>query len=136
LSWTSSRELGNWRECPASAYAAGVNHHYSDPQEIREIEREHARKRRKRNGLLARIGKAVAHARMKAVTVEGSTCIVQSGTVRLTAEQARPRRHNLKALNVTHDGAGEYEVVAPIQFKRGETFLFEGQALTRDQVIF
>jgi hypothetical protein len=46
----------------------------------------------------------------------GSGCILE-----LTAEQAGSRAHNLKNL-----GEGRFQVVNNIEFKKGETFGFEG----------
>ena len=119
---------------------AAVNSNYgtSDPHEIRELEAEQARKQRGHAALVRRLeGKAVAHASMKALTVETLFCIVQSGTVRLTGSQAKLRLHNIKALDVDPDThAGVYAIVAPIQFKRGEHVIYEGKALMRDKVVF
>lgn len=116
-----------------------MNRHYStsDQQEVRELEDEQARKARRYSALLKRVaGKAVVHARMKAVTVEAMVCVVQSGTVKLTASQAQLRRHSIEAVDVDPAGAGVYAIVAPIQFKRDEHFAYEGKALMRDKVVF
>ena len=55
--------------------------------------------------------------------------------VRLTADQAKPRAHNLKAVKIEDDGVGEYEVVKPIEFKVGETFRVNGTVSTRKELI-
>ena len=55
--------------------------------------------------------------------------------VRLTADQAKPRAHNLKAVKIQADGAGEYEVVRPIEFKLGETFGVNGAVSTRKELV-
>lgn len=63
---------------------------------------------------------------MKSITAQ-EILTVGSGIVGLSAEQAKTRSHNLKAIKVDKKGAGEYEVVNPIQFKRGETFAYSGE---------
>ena len=55
--------------------------------------------------------------------------------VRLTAEQAKSRAHNLKPIKIEADGAGEYEVVKPIEFKLGETFGVNGTVSTRKELV-
>ena len=47
--------------------------------------------------------------------VTGPVAAINSGVLELSKEQAQPRLHNLKAL-----GGGKYEVLAPVEFKRGE----------------
>ena len=64
---------------------------------------------------------------LKKVTVDAAFCSVGSGIVALTAQQAKVRAHNLKPVHVEKDGAGEYEVVNLIQFKRGESFGYSGE---------
>lgn len=64
---------------------------------------------------------------LKKVKVDGPLYVVGSGRVELSAAQAKTRAHNLKAVLVGQDGAGEYEVVNPVQFKRGEEFGFDGK---------
>lgn len=64
---------------------------------------------------------------LKKFTVDAPFFSVGSGIVGLTAEQARARAHNLKAVKVGKDGAGEYEVRNMIQFKRGESFGYSGE---------
>ena len=51
-----------------------------------------------------------------------AVCRIAAGKVVLSAEQARSRLHNLAALNAGERGDGVYEIVKPIEFKRGETF--------------
>lgn len=63
---------------------------------------------------------------MKQFKAEHAAVDVLSGQVKLSAEQARARLHNLKAVDTKKDGSGVYQVVQPIQFKRGETFGFDG----------
>jgi hypothetical protein len=63
---------------------------------------------------------------MKTITAE-AVITVNSGKVGLTAEQAKTRLHNLNPSIIGRDGSGVYEVRAPIQFKRGEKFDFDGQ---------
>jgi len=50
-------------------------------------------------------------------TVTGLSAAINSGVIELTEAQAQPRLHNLKAL-----GGGKFEVLRPVEFKRGETF--------------
>lgn len=64
---------------------------------------------------------------MKKVTVDGGPLSVNSGQISLTAEQARPRLHALVAVKVDAKGGGVYSVTGPIQFKRGESFGFDGE---------
>lgn len=65
---------------------------------------------------------------MKKVTAESGTLAVNSGQVQLTAEQAKPRLHALQLVGKTDGkGGGTYNVTGPIQFKRGETFGFDGE---------
>ena len=63
---------------------------------------------------------------MKQFKAEHAAVDVLSGQVKLSAEQARARLHNLKAVDTKKDGSGVYQVTNPIQFKRGETFGFDG----------
>jgi ABC-type phosphate transport system auxiliary subunit len=63
---------------------------------------------------------------LKKVTVEAAFYSVGSGIVALTAEQAKARLHNLKPVKVERNGAGEYEVVNQLQFKKGESFGYSG----------
>lgn len=65
---------------------------------------------------------------MKTFKAEHGAVNVNSGQVKLSAEQARPRMHCLKAVKVDEKGAGTYQVLTPIQFKRGESFGFDGEA--------
>ena len=46
-----------------------------------------------------------------------------SGRVKLTPEQYKTRAHNLMPVNAA---AGVYEIVKPVQFKRGESFGYDG----------
>lgn len=46
-----------------------------------------------------------------------------SGQVKLTPDQYKTRAHNLAPVNAA---AGVYEIVKPVQFKRGESFGFDG----------
>lgn len=65
---------------------------------------------------------------MKIITVALPLMRISSGVVELTAAQAKVRLDNLKALRAEPDGgAGTYQVLQPIQFKRGERFGFDGQ---------
>jgi hypothetical protein len=72
---------------------------------------------------------------LRAVKVEAAVYTVASGIVGLSPDQARTRLHNLMPVKGKVDtregsktrGAGEYEVVNPIQFKRGEEFGYSGQ---------
>lgn len=65
---------------------------------------------------------------LRKVTVEAAFYTVNSGVVVLVGEQAKARMHNLKAVKVDKKtGDGEYEIVNPIQFKRGESFGFSGE---------
>lgn len=65
---------------------------------------------------------------MKNITVNVQSMNVNSGQVKLSAEQAAVRRHALRAIDVNaKTGAGVYEVLQPIQFKRGESFGFDGE---------
>lgn len=45
-----------------------------------------------------------------------------AGRVRIDADQAKTRAHNLKPT-----GEGVFEIVHPIQFKRGERFGWDGE---------
>lgn len=53
---------------------------------------------------------------------------VESGQVKLSAEQAAGRRHCLDPVKVKEDGSGVYQVKSAIQFKAGEEFGFDGDA--------
>lgn len=65
---------------------------------------------------------------MRAVTVEATVYTVSSGNIGITGAQAKTRLHNLKPVRVDKkSGDGEYEVLRPVQFKRGEKFGFSGQ---------
>jgi hypothetical protein len=46
---------------------------------------------------------------------------LSGGVLGLTKEQAAPRLHNLKALP-----GGKYEIVRPVEFKRGEVIGYDG----------
>lgn len=48
---------------------------------------------------------------------------LSSGRLKLTPDQARTRAHNLTPVNAT---SGVYEIVKPVQFKRGESFGYDG----------
>ena len=64
---------------------------------------------------------------LKKYVVIGVVANVNSGIVIISAEQAKPREHNLMPLDVDEKtGAGAYEVLQPIQFKNGEVFEFDG----------
>lgn len=49
------------------------------------------------------------------------TITIRAGVLRLSAEQARCRLHNLRQL-----GNGRFEITAAIMFKSGEEFAYEG----------
>lgn len=61
---------------------------------------------------------------MKHYGVIGVSVTMRSGLIRLSDEQAAARKHNLKKV-----GEGEYRILAPIQFKRGEQFGYDGDLL-------
>lgn len=63
---------------------------------------------------------------MKTIKVETRLLTVNSGQVKLTAEQARTRRHALHGVDVKKDGGGIFDVIAPLHFKQGETLGFSG----------
>ncbi len=71
---------------------------------------------------------------LRSVTVQAAVYTVNSGVVGLSAEQAKTRLQNLKPVKGKVDdrkdsktfGAGEYEVMRPIQFKSGEKFGYSG----------
>jgi hypothetical protein len=65
---------------------------------------------------------------MKTHKAEDGAVTVNSGNVQLSAAQAAVRRHCLKEVKIDKNGGGVYSVTAPIQFKRGETFGFDGAA--------
>ena len=58
---------------------------------------------------------------MKRYKVIAKSAPISTGLVELTGDQARSRMHNLKAR-----GGGVYEVLKPIEFKRGEEFGHDG----------
>lgn len=58
---------------------------------------------------------------MKKIAVIGAFISLHSGTVVLSAEQARSRLYALDPL-----GDGIYAITAPIGFKRGEVFAYDG----------
>jgi hypothetical protein len=64
---------------------------------------------------------------LRNVIVKAPFYSVGAGIVGLSAAQAKTRAHNLKPVKTGNDGAGEYEIVNPIQFKRGEVFGFGGE---------
>jgi len=64
---------------------------------------------------------------MRQITVDGPFLNVNSGQVALSKEQLAGRLHALRAVKVEKNGAGTYQVQAPIQFKRGERFGFDGE---------
>jgi hypothetical protein len=57
---------------------------------------------------------------MEKITVVGDVITVRYGTVELSDDQAKRRKHNLE-----HLIEKSYEVKRPIQFKVGETFGYE-----------
>jgi hypothetical protein len=59
---------------------------------------------------------------MEHYRVIGHKAEIHGGQVQLTDVQAAPRAHNLESL-----GKGLYNVTAPIQFKAGETFGYDGE---------
>jgi hypothetical protein len=59
--------------------------------------------------------------KMQKYTTLETVAIGSGSIVELNAQQAESRKHNLKEL-----GDGRFEVVNNIQFKKGETFGFEG----------
>lgn len=58
---------------------------------------------------------------MKEYAVIGSVAKISGGILALTEEQAKARIHNLKNLE-----DGLYQVERPVQFKRGESFGYDG----------
>ncbi|BDU72912.1 hypothetical protein [Mesoterricola silvestris] len=58
---------------------------------------------------------------MKKIVVIGAFISLHSGTVVLSVDQARSRRYALDPL-----GDGIYAITAPIGFKRGEVFAYDG----------
>lgn len=65
---------------------------------------------------------------MEKITADAGTLNVNSGTIGLTAAQAKPRMHLLQAVEVDkRSGNGVYRILGPIQFKQGETFYYDGQ---------
>jgi len=65
---------------------------------------------------------------MKTITVQDASLNVNSGRVSLSGAQWKARAMNLKAVEAdAKTGAGIYEVMNPIQFKKGETFGFDGE---------
>lgn len=64
---------------------------------------------------------------MKQFKAEHGAVHVNSGQLKLTADQAQSRLHCLKVVDVKKDGSGTYEVIAPTQFKKGEQFGYDGE---------
>ena len=65
---------------------------------------------------------------MKTVNATASLS-VNSGQVKLSALQAKPRAHALRLVGkIAKDGSAVYDVIASINFKAGETFEFSGEA--------
>lgn len=60
---------------------------------------------------------------MKKIEVVEKAMTIRFGSVELTKDQAKSRKHNL-----THLVDNLYEVKNPIQFKVGESFSFEASA--------
>lgn len=58
---------------------------------------------------------------MDKYTVTAVSARLSSGVLELTKEQAAPRLHNLKS-----QGKGLFEVVNPVEFKRGEVIGYDG----------
>jgi hypothetical protein len=59
---------------------------------------------------------------MDKYTIVAASVRLHSGVLSLTKEQAATRLHNLKALD-----KGHYEIVQPVEFKRGETIGYDGE---------
>jgi hypothetical protein len=59
---------------------------------------------------------------MQRYTVTGHSVNIHSGILDLTHEQAASRLHSLTDL-----GDGLYEVLYPVQFKRGEEIGYDGE---------
>lgn len=59
---------------------------------------------------------------MKKYTVIGIKAGINSGIARLSDSQASARSHALKIL-----GDGLYEIISPVEFKRGEEFEWDGE---------
>lgn len=57
---------------------------------------------------------------MKTYTVTGIVAVIAAGTLRLTAQQAGTRSHAIRPL-----GDDLFEIIAPVQFKQGETFAYD-----------
>lgn len=57
---------------------------------------------------------------MKQFEVIDRAARLSAGRVKLTAAQAKPRAHALKAL-----GGGVFEIVQPVEFKRGEVIEYD-----------
>lgn len=60
---------------------------------------------------------------MRQYEVIGFAAMIHSGRVALDPRQAAARAHAVEAVKGT---AGVFEVTAPIQFKRGERFGYDG----------
>lgn len=79
---------------------------------------------------------------MRKVEVTAPFFTVHSGRVGLSADQAKARLHNLKAVQGQVDDkpesktyrAGVYEVVQSVQFKRGEEFGYSGEVMKNGQL--
>jgi hypothetical protein len=59
---------------------------------------------------------------MKKYQVTGPMVQLFSGKVQLSPEQSGPRKHNLAQVK-----GNVFEITAPIQFKQGETFGYDGE---------
>lgn len=60
---------------------------------------------------------------MKEYQVTAKQVTLTAGLLKLTAEQAKPRAHALKAT----DKVGVFEILQPVSFKAGEVFSWDGQ---------
>lgn len=58
---------------------------------------------------------------MNKYTITGRSILLTSGLLELTDEQSRTRLPKLRALSKTR-----FEIVQPVEFKRGETIGYEG----------
>lgn len=58
---------------------------------------------------------------MKLYQVEAVSVAINTGVLELSLGQAQRRRHLLKQIS-----ENQYEVLSPVQFKRGETFGYSG----------
>lgn len=61
---------------------------------------------------------------MKEYQVTAVAVTIHEGRVRMTADQARRRRHHTRPVEGQKD---VFDVVRPFQFKRGETFGYDGE---------